>query len=60
MAIKRETSPACGQAEEGPRPLMKLPVKVKLYKHQIKAVNMALAAFDVMGGDADDSKGLHA
>lgn len=52
MEIKRETPPACGQAEEDPKPLMKLPVKVKLYKHQIKAVNMALVAFDVMGGDA--------
>lgn len=60
MEVKREKPPACGQAEEDPKPLMKLPVKVKLYKHQIKAVSMALVAFDVMGGDANDSKGLHA
>lgn len=60
MEVKREKPPACEKAEEDPKPLMKLPVKVKLYKHQIKAVNMALVAFDVMGGDANDSKGLHA
>lgn len=51
------------RAEEEPKPLMDFPVKAKLYKHQVKAVNMALVEFDVvdiMGGDANDNKGLHA
>ena len=39
------------RADENPKPLMDCPVKVKLYKHQIKAVNMALVEFDVLGGD---------
>lgn len=39
------------RAEEEPKPLMEFPVKAKLYKHQIKAVNMALVEFDVVGGD---------
>lgn len=39
------------RADENPKPLMELPVKAKLYKHQIKAVNMALVEFDVLGGD---------
>ena len=41
------------RADENPKPLMELPVKAKLYKHQIKAVNMALVEFDVLGGDAN-------
>lgn len=51
------------RADENPKPLMELPVKAKLYKHQVKAVSMALVEFDVvdiMGGDANDNKGLHA
>lgn len=48
------------RAEEEPKPMMEFPVKAKLYKHQIKAVNMALVEFDVLGGDANDNKGLHA
>lgn len=43
------------RAEENPEPLMDFPVKAKLYKHQIKAVSMALVEFDIVGGDANDS-----
>ena len=43
------------RAEEEPKPMMEFPVKAKLYIHQVKAANMALVEFDVLGGDAGGS-----
>lgn len=35
------------KVNKNPVPLMEVPVKAKLFKHQIRAVNMALIAFEV-------------
>lgn len=36
------------RGSDSPVPCMDFPVKAKLYKHQIRAVNMALIQFDVI------------
>jgi len=45
-AVERE------RTRPDPKPLYKYPVKAKLYSHQVRAANMALLVFGLIGGEA--------
>jgi hypothetical protein len=45
-AVERE------RTRPDPRPLYKYPVKARLYSHQVRAANMALLVFGLIGGEA--------
>ena len=44
-AVERE------RTRPDPKPLYKYPVKARLYSHQIRAANMALLVFGLVGGE---------
>lgn len=46
-AVERE------RTRPDPKPLYKYPVKAKLYSHQVRAANMALLTFGLVGGGAE-------
>ena len=39
--------------KQKPIPLLKYPVKVSLYEHQVRAANMALLQFEMIDGDSN-------
>ena len=41
---------------EDPKPLLDLPVKIPLFKHQIRGVNMALLTFGVVEPQKEDAE----
>lgn len=45
-AVERE------RTRPDPKPLYKYPVKARLYSHQVRAANMALLTFGLVGGEA--------